>query len=450
MLSMGCCYAQKRTGSSKHKTHQTTSKKKKAKKPTISAQDGEINGHGYVDLGLPSGTLWATCNIGSTDPKDDGRYFAWGETRSNASGDINDWDIRFFPSNCKASGKDNSWLKSNGYIDNTGYLTPAHDAARANWGSTWRMPTPNEIYELIKYTTPTRFGLKADGGMLYGVLLTSKSNGKSIFFGFWSLYSDYGFEAGEGLDGFYWSSLPERYDNKKASIIFVNQETAKIEIKDSERFKGLLIRPVSDSNRTISQTESMDPTGTINGHDYVDLGLPSGTKWATCNLGASSPEKGGSFFAWGDTSPDGDYSGDIILYELKQEGRIDKKNNLTMASDAAHAIWGATWRIPTATEIKELKKYTTTTWTTYNGKKGCLITSKRNGKSIFIPAAGYKDYDGVNNVGESGTYWGATVDNGPGNKAYDVAFKFFILTDGIDCFFARPTFYMSNIRPVSK
>ena len=132
----------------------------------------------------------------------------------------------------------------------------------------------------------------------------------------------------------------------------------------------------------------------VNGHECVDLGLRSGVKWATCNVGANSPEEYGNYYAWGETepAPDNNYSSSncptygLTISQLKSQGYIDEEGNLTPYYDAA-AKWGGNWRMPTYDELNELHTECEWTWTTQNGVKGCKVVGP-NGNSIFLPAAG--------------------------------------------------------------
>lgn len=152
----------------------------------------------------------------------------------------------------------------------------------------------------------------------------------------------------------------------------------------------------------------------INGHGYVDLGLPSGLKWATCNVGADSPDDYGSYFAWGETSTKSSYISEnsLTYYEwpsfLESQGIIDKNGDLTPTYDAATANWGGTWRMPTSTEIDELRRSCSWTWVTQNGKNGYNVKGP-NGNSIFLPAAGYRYGSSRYDVGIYGNYWSASV-----------------------------------------
>ena len=144
-------------------------------------------------------------------------------------------------------------------------------------------------------------------------------------------------------------------------------------------------------------------TGTINGHDWVDLGLPSGLKWATCNVGASQPHEYGNYYAWGETTTKSEYTEENSVTYGQQIS--DFSGNATY--DAARANWSSTWRMPTKAEMEELENNCTWTWTTKNGVNGYEVTGP-NGNSIFLPAAGYCGGSSRNSVGEDGDYWSST------------------------------------------
>ena len=143
-------------------------------------------------------------------------------------------------------------------------------------------------------------------------------------------------------------------------------------------------------------------TGTANGHDWVDLGLPSGLKWATCNVGASNPGDYGNYYAWGETTTKSSYDENNCSTYNQNIGDIAGTNR-----DAARQNWGGRWRMPRASEIDELKDNCTWTWTTQDGHDGYRITGP-NGNSIFLPAAGYRHGSSSNLVGSDGLYWSST------------------------------------------
>ena len=167
-----------------------------------------------------------------------------------------------------------------------------------------------------------------------------------------------------------------------------------------------------------------DGNDSIKEHAYVDLDLPSGTLWATCNLGANAPEECGDYFAWGETEPKEVYDwstykyGGMVndLFAMNKyctnsfcglNGFVDNLTVLETADDAATANWGADWRMPTKEEWKELFLMTTCVWTTQNGVDGRLLTGT-NGNSIFLPATGFRIDDELIGPG-LGIYWSSSL-----------------------------------------
>lgn len=186
-------------------------------------------------------------------------------------------------------------------------------------------------------------------------------------------------------------------------------------------------------------------------HAWVDLGLPSGTLWATCNVGANSPEEFGDYFAWGETQPKEVYDWSTYIW-MKEGGqptrtRINKytcedgqtnacwysggkfvgdgRTELLPEDDAATANWGSAWQMPSLTQIKELynKSYTTTVWTTQEGVRGRLITSNSNGNSIFLPAAGYCNDTSLDRAGSRSHYWSRSLGTDGISTAYFLFFN---------------------------
>ena len=174
---------------------------------------------------------------------------------------------------------------------------------------------------------------------------------------------------------------------------------------------------------TVLAFVSCKRTSTYNGHEYVDLGLS--VKWATCNVGAQNPEDYGNYYAWGEIRPKTIYtwkgyrfltSGSERLSDFKfskydPDDIILKKTVLEPADDVANVEWGGDWRMPTKEEIEELTLNCDWVWTTQNGVNGVRITSKVEGytdRSIFIPAAGYKDDSKKLFTGETGFLWSST------------------------------------------
>ena len=180
------------------------------------------------------------------------------------------------------------------------------------------------------------------------------------------------------------------------------------------------------------QTGDAEFYAVIDGHEYVDLGLPSGLKWATCNGGASSPEDYGVYYAWGETEGKRRYDWSTYTWCSGSEtmtkyctnssfGKIDNNKVLLPKDDVAHVKWGGNWRMPTYDEQRELLDNCTWTWTTLNGIAGCRITGP-NGNSIFLPAAGFRNDTGIESKGELGYYWSSSLGTSGGSGAYGLGF----------------------------
>ena len=179
----------------------------------------------------------------------------------------------------------------------------------------------------------------------------------------------------------------------------------------------------------------------INGHEYVDLGLS--VKWATCNVGASTPSDYGYYFAWGEIKPKEKYT--------KRNSVIYKKNIGDIGGnaqyDAARANWGGSWRLPTLDEIEELKSKCKWTWTTQDGYNGYKVVGP-SGKSIFLPAAG--SYDGAlfGFVGESGYCWSSTPNENNTQDAYYLYFYSNIYGSNYG-WYCSNRYKGASVRPVS-
>ena len=178
------------------------------------------------------------------------------------------------------------------------------------------------------------------------------------------------------------------------------------------------------------------PDDGSNGHAYVDLGLPSGLLWATCNVGADNPEDYGDYFAWGETTTKSDYSWSTYQYcngsyytmtkyctnaDYGNNGFVDNLTVLFPEDDAATANWGGNWRMPTKAEWEELYNSTTVTLTQQNGVNGRLFTAT-NGNSLFLPAAGYRYSGSLDDAGSNGNYWSSSLNTDGPNYAWSFNF----------------------------
>lgn len=178
--------------------------------------------------------------------------------------------------------------------------------------------------------------------------------------------------------------------------------------------------PNNGGNNNDQNDSIVDHSGTLNGHDYVDLGLPSGTLWATCNVGAVMPYEYGHCFAWGETERKKDYDWDtynwcngvqLIKYCNKSnygyEGFTDDLTILQSGDDAATVNWGSGWHTPTKEQWQELIDNTASEWTTQNDVNGRVFYG--NGQSLFLPAAGGSWGIGLHEDGIFGFYWSRSL-----------------------------------------
>ena len=474
---------------------------------SASEPDGEINGYGYVDLELPSGTLWATMNIGANKIEDFGEYYAWGESEPKFG--FSWYNYKYYKSGY--SERPNSFPTYN-ELENIGeeISNTKYDAAHVIMGGTWVMPTKAQIDELqdSSYCEWTWIN--------NGYCVKSKINGKSIFLPaagvkesdlddlnsgyyqsstlcegipncnyFLSFYS--GNHSTNGSSIYYGrtirpvicataSSEPNVvsghpiYNDKSTATVLNCQikgkwssvlnhgicwntsgnptisDNYKVEghrgvpsynvvINGLEEGKTYYIRAYATNNVGTSYGEEIMyihgnnnilVDGQQNGHDYVDLGLPSGTKWATMNIGASTPEDYGNYYAWGETETKEEYGWNTYKYFFDNNGNYvpyDDKwcvesgelkdigcNIAGTQYDVAHMKWGDSWKIPTSAQMDELqnREYCEWIWTFLNGVKGYIITSKLNGKSMFLPACGVFYKTKQQHMNTDGHYWLST------------------------------------------
>ncbi|MCQ2232361.1 MAG: hypothetical protein MJZ30_10990 [Paludibacteraceae bacterium] len=416
----------------------------------------DLKGHDYVDLGLPSGTLWATTNLGSTLPEKCGSYYAWGEAGSKPV---------FSKGNSAWYEKDMEVMMEMGVVDENYTLKSGYDAATTSWGKFWRMPTSKEFDELLslKFAWTTLNNQK-------GVLITGY-NGNTLF-----LPSSGGYDEAEKQnpeDHYYWTSSAIDSDD------WVSEEMALCAssywgqwfgVYSHSKYIGAVIRPVlnvknnaQDTLIAIDQTDlilmdidspvslgfSCFPTGSVpvsrvrwsssdekvavvkNGivtpvgageclisgyykmrevtckvkvekedyvlsdEEYVDLGLPSGTLWATRNISALDIENPGLKYAWGEVADKitfwtNNYSFyRVSTTSLYQKGVIDDYFELTGEYDAATVKLGKEWRMPNQQEFEELFKECKVRYIKVNDCQGALFKGPNN-KYLFLTS--YEKY----------------------------------------------------------
>ena len=226
------------------------------------------------------------------------------------------------------------------------------------------------------------------------------------------------------------------------------KQTTTREVASGERDSA----PITSQSEGISSnrnTESAFFTSCPdNNHPHlIDLGLPSGTKWACCNVGASKPEDYGSYYAWGETKEKTTYNWSTYIHCEGSQGTCHNLGSGISETkyDVAHVTWGEPWVMPSCGQIKELMDNCTYMWTTFNGITGGKFTSKKNGNYVFLPSAGDRCDGKLIHSGSNGYYWSATQDLSNSSNAYDLIFDY----DHVYWFYCY-RYYGHTIRLVSR
>ena len=394
---------------------------------------------GYVDLGLPSGNLWAECNLGASSPEAYGDYYAWGEVEPKQE---------YTKSNHK-------WYKEGApsqgftkYNNEDGKLTleDEDDAVIQNLGNGWRTPTLADFRELTnqKYTTIEKTTLNG----VAGYQITSKKNKKSIFI------PCAGFKNSEKPQTRFISDDEEvavcmtnlrRIDNMVYNAWTFAFQNDRIGRYGKRRPDGISIRPVKGPGVPVP-------------NNCVDLGLASGLLWAKCNLGTTDPTKLGNYYAWGETSTKKKYSAetykhykwaDYKLKRIKKYNAEDGKTVIDPDDDAARVNLGVGYRIPTQEDWKELldecnwQAVTITLPEIMNPSQTKTIARWKvtgpSGNSIILPmTGGFEFAGGYSHNDKNNTYY-TTANLSPAEKLPDddkyreavaLTWSFFAESDG--------------------
>lgn len=427
-----------------------------------------------IDLGLS--VKWSSWNLGAKSYTEVGGYYGWGDSSGEKTSEI----LSDYPASTPPD-----------LISGTEY-----DIVTQKWGNNWRIPTSEEIYELINACSWSYY---QENGHYY---LTGRApNGNSLVIPVSGYRINKEIHELDNL-GWYWSGTLTTEDKDYADAFSIDLGDKTIGLTSISRYCGLTIRPVYDdrikisvstvksdnvkSNSatlygsytadksegivvgflystsknlsietstkiTVSSSSSsfskeisglnakttyyfcafgyadgkytygnvMDfttkaiTTGTILGHDWVDLGLPSGIKWATCNVGGSSPSDYGKFYAWGCTSTSSDFTSwnGYRHWNGSSVNNIGSNISGNYNYDAARYNWGSAWRLPTLSEFEELIKYCTAECTTLNGVPVTKVTGP-NGNCIYFPYVGsIYGSSGASGRNEYGYYWSGTNSN---------------------------------------
>ena len=443
-----------------------------------------------IDLGLPSGTKWACCNVGADKPEAYGSYFAWGETEGGKYNYA--WSTYI---HCDGGWETCHDLGSD--IAGTQY-----DVAHVKWGESWVMPSVDQFVELLNNCSFVSTSMNGvNGGTFTG------PTGGTIFLPLAGYRQDDTFHNGNYCQ--YWSSSQCLYGLRYAYVLYSSGTT--YYVSQDDRYIGHTVRPVvsgidfiplqisssslslalgeqgiveiisgngsyrvesSDTEVAIavvdgtsvkvtalgegtatimvtdinsSATASIEvtvstpfvPTCPDDHHPHmIDLGLPSGTKWACCNVGADKPEAYGGYYAWGETEEKDVYNDVTYLYSTGEDANGDGyyddlhvENSFSYYGvwqflgddiagtqyDVAQVKWGGDWQMPTSAQIDELVNNCTYRRYSKNGVEGGKFTGP-NGVSILLPSAGTRENGNLHGAGHDGAYWLSTQN--PSNLYY--------------------------------
>lgn len=247
------------------------------------------------------------------------------------------------------------------------------------------------------------------------------------------------------------ADLTEAFDELFIASRLINVETGLVEraydtngqagsmdalLKLSQNIASGLLKGIKGNNQS---TGTNNGGSNLNGHEYVDLGLPSGLKWATMNVGATSPSDYGSYFAWGETNTKYEYNENNCRTWERTYGDIGGN----VQYDAARANWGGSWRLPTKAECEELINCCSWAFITMGNHNGYKVTGP-NGNYIFLPAAGYRAGSSLYDAGEGGYYWASS----PGSSSQSGYVLYFLGSSrGMG---GSRRYYGRSVRPVSE
>lgn len=339
-----------------------------------------------VDLGLS--VKWASCNVGARVPEEIGGYYGWADpTGKNRSTDENEYPGPVPPSN----------------ISGTEY-----DIAYMQWGKNWHLPTGSEIDELIE-----RCEWKAETvNGVHGRRVTGP-NGNSIFLPYGGFREGSLIHSGRAETYYMAGVLYSDYVpgssgyEKDCATICIDYSPS---VRPGDRSIGHLVRPVFNGDKK-------EPTLTVGGEiaEPVDLGLS--VKWASWNMGASSPEEYGEHFVWGDPFAKPGYdNNEISTPHIKEISGTEY--------DIARVQWGGSWRMPSNADQVELTSKCKWERSVLGNTVGVKVTGP-NGNHIFLPAAGYISVLGLNSQGSTGYYWSGTRSDASGGGAFYPIYRFF-------------------------
>ena len=385
-----------------------------------------------VDLGLPSGTLWAATNLNAFKPEQAGYYYQWGDTIG--------WTAEQVGTNKQFSWDDYKYGTSEYTSDQTKYnatdglkiLELSDDAAYQMLGAKWKMPTKEDFEELIENTTYSTVSINGVQGGKY-----TASNGNYIFLPFKGAGSNNSIV--NTNNSYHWTSSV--YESHISLAWYLDCYSDECYMNSIRRSNGYNIRPVY-------KPKTME---------MVDLGLPSGNKWAKCNLGANSEEESGMYYQWGDTigwtkeQVGTDKAFNWNNYKFGSSSNLTKYNSsdgktvLDLEDDAVYATLGGNWKMPTHEDWKELYNNTEQQWTQVNDVNGYKCTAS-NGNYIFLPAAGRGSLSSLLSEGSDGYVWSSSLNSVGSPYAFNCNF----FSGGFDPDYGYYRYYGFSVRGIYK
>ena len=198
------------------------------------------------------------------------------------------------------------------------------------------------------------------------------------------------------------------------------------------------------SNNVSSSSGSFQTCPDSNHPHMIDLGLPSGTKWACCNVGAAKPEGYGNYYAWGETETKTTYNDKTYKYRKNKKFVSIGFDISSTSYDVSYMKWGGSWKMPSLDQIRELLNNCTLEWTTVNDVKGRMFKGK-NGNSVFLPAAGRRWDDDLRLTGSYGYYWASSQNA----LSLDHAYYIYLNSDNVG-WYSGSREYGQTVRPVSR
>jgi len=348
----------------------------------------------YVDLGLS--VKWATCNIGAETDTEYGGCYVWGDATGTLG--LND-DLSFI---YNVPSKPDDVNKSNTIAGTQ------HDIATQKLGKGWRMPTVKEINELNNLASEWVENYKGTGAR--GFVYTSPTTKNSIFLpaAGWETSAADGIEY-RGSRLYYWTAEKEAVNQGNVRYAYINNGVVRI-LSKGYSSAMMAIRPVYFEEPVEDHEGETAEAG-----KSVDLGLS--VKWGDRNVGATTVNEVGSYFAWGETETktsflQSTYKWTKETIEDITDPYVDLGSTISgTENDAATKRWGGQWRMPTRAEMTELLENCTKTWKMKDGVYGYEFSREGYEGTIFFPAAGYKAGEtvyGMDGDKSCGYYWTAT------------------------------------------